>query len=248
LPARAESHPMSNLKDLLQPLRTAAAAFFRYEVALRREGSAVHVGLEERPRPEAARRSRVDVAAQHEQEALALIRAELSALLNEQPATRETMRHLVFVEQALARKGLRALHKIPVDLLQRALEQLEGLVTNWSPVGLANLRSKMAVAIIDRRHDNPGADAGTFRTASVLDPRQALAAAPSMPVDRSEEEALAAAYAALGAVAGMPAGGREDGGLEFLPALPVAARRPDAGTNPATRQLAAELDVRLLQP
>jgi len=59
---------MSNLKDLLQPLRTAAAAFFRYEVALRREGSAVHVGLEERPRPEAARRSRVDVAAQHEQE------------------------------------------------------------------------------------------------------------------------------------------------------------------------------------
>jgi hypothetical protein len=206
LPARAESHPMSNLKDLLQPLRTAAAAFFRYEVALRREGSAVHVGLEERPRPEAARRRRVDVAAQHEQEALALIRAELSALLNEQPATRETMRHLVFVEQALARKGLRALHKIPVDLLQRALEQLEGLVTNWSPVGLANLRSKMAVAIIDRRHDNPGA------------------------------------------VAGMPAGGREDGGLEFLPELPVAARRPDAGTNPATRQLAAELDVRLLQP
>jgi hypothetical protein len=239
---------MSNLKDLLQPLRTAAAAFFRHEVALRREGSAVRVGLEERPRPKAARHSRVDAAAQHEQDTLALIRAELSALLNEQPVTRETMRHLVFVEQALARKGLRALHKIPVDVLQRALEQLEGLVTNWSPVGLANLRSKMAVAIIDRRHDNPGADAGTFRTASVLDPRQALSVPPSMPLDRSEEEALAAAYAALGAVAGGPAGVREDGGLEFLPELPVVARRPDAGTAAPTPQRSAEFDVRLLQP
>jgi hypothetical protein len=239
---------MNPLKDLLQPLRVAAAAFFRHDVAVRREGDSVRFALEERPRPKAARRSRSEAAVQHEQEALALIRAELSALLNEQPTTRQTMRHLVFVEQALARKGLRALHKIPVDVLQRALEQLEGLVTNWSPVGLANLRSKMAVAIIDRRHDNPADDAGTFRTASVLDPRQALTAPPSMPLERSEEEALAAAYAALGAAAGPPVAGLQGPDLEVLPELAAIARRPGSMAAAAKPPRSSEIDVRLLQP
>ena len=48
--------------------------------------------------------------------------------------------------------------------------------------------------------------------------------------------------------AGGPAGVREDGGLEFLPELPVVARRPDAGTAAPTPQRSAEFDVRLLQP
>jgi hypothetical protein len=118
------------------------------------------------------------------------------------PETRQTMRHLVFVEQALAKKGLKALHKLPLDVLQHALAQLEGLVTNWSPVGLASLRSKMAVAIIDRDHLDHDAEADVYRTAAVLDaPCPRPVCAPESALGPSDDDALAAAYAALGAVA-----------------------------------------------
>jgi hypothetical protein len=192
---------MSALNRLLDPFRTAAAAFFKHDVAVRREGQAVKLVLEERPRQGQARKpSRAETIERKEQLELAQMRAELAALLNELPETRQTMRHLVFVEQALAKKGLRALHKVPLDVLQRALEQLEGLVVNWSPVGLANLRSKMAVAVIDREHRDPEAEGDAYRTAAILEsslpPKQRPPAAA-----RSEDEALAAAYAALGSLA-----------------------------------------------
>ena len=84
-------------------------------------------------------------------------------------------------------------------MLQRALEQLEGLVTNWSPVGLANLRSKMAVAIIDREQMDPEAEADAYRTAAVLDAEEEEAEPPADEVEpESDDDALAAAYAAMG--------------------------------------------------
>jgi hypothetical protein len=236
---------MSTFHRLFQPLRAAAAAFFRHDLTLRRDGDAVRLALEQRDGPKSSRQSRAEAVVQREKEELALIRSELAALLNELPTTRQTMRHLVFVEQALAKKGLRALHKIPLDVLQRALEQLEGLVTNWSPVGLANLRSKMAVAIIDREHDNPQAEADAYRTAAVLEPaavRSAAAppaAAADAGADGSDEAALAAAYAALGAVAPAPVQ------VELQGELPAASARD--GSRPlATRS--AGIDVRVLQP
>ena len=189
---------MSTLNRLFDPFRSAAAAFFKHDLAVRREGEVVKLVLEERPRPGQPRRpTRAEMIERKEKEELTQIRAELAALLNELPETRQTMRHLVFVEKALAKKGLRALHKVPLDVLQRALEQLEGLVVNWTPVGLANLRSKMAVAVIDREHmDEDEGDA--YRTSAIVDASPARAhPEPAAPV-RSEEEALAAAYAALG--------------------------------------------------
>jgi hypothetical protein len=192
---------MRSLARLFDPLRVAAAAFFRHDLSVRRDGDAVKLVLAERPRSAPVRKpSRAEIVARKEKEELVQIRAELAALLNELPETRQTMRHLVFVEQALAKKGLRALHKVPLDVLQRALEQLEGLVVNWSPVGLANLRSKMAVAVIDREHMDPDAEADAYRTAAILEP--AVSAPPKPAVaTRSEDDALAAAYAALGALA-----------------------------------------------
>ena len=200
------NHPSPlSISRLFKGARTAVAAFFKHDLALKRADDGVHIVLRERAAPAgkpakpAKPASRQAAAAQREQQELALMRSQLAALLAEMPETRETLRHLVFVEQALAKRGLRALHKLPLDVLQRALEQLEGLVTNWSPVGLASLRSKMAVAIIDREHMDPDAEADAYRTAAVLD---------TMPVplavelsDRSDDEALAAAYAALGNVA-----------------------------------------------
>ena len=190
---------MTAINVLLQPLRHAAAAFFKHEVAVRREGDSVRLVLEERPRERQRQPSRTEIAARKEKEELTQMRVELAALLNELPETRQTMRHLVFVEQALAKKGLRALHKVPLDVLQRALEQLEGLVVNWSPAGLANLRSKMAVAVLDREHMDPEAEGDAYRTAAVLEPPPARPK-PAAPA-RSDDEALAAAYAALGALA-----------------------------------------------
>jgi hypothetical protein len=153
-------------------LRQAAAAFFKHDVALRKGEHGVEIVLQERPAvpAKAAKKpSRAELSSRKEREELALMREQLAALLDELPESRQTMRHLGFVEQALAKKGLKALHKLPVDVLQRALEQIEGLVTNWSPVGLASLRSKMAVAIIDREHMDPETEADAYRTAAVLD-------------------------------------------------------------------------------
>jgi hypothetical protein len=193
---------MSRISHLLNPLRKLAAAVFQHELALRREETGVRVVLEERTtRPGKVKApSRAQIAAARDAKELDLMRSQLAELLDEVPETRHTMRHLVFVEQALTRKGLRALHKLPLDVLQRALEQFDGLVTNWSPVGLANLRSKMAVAIIDRENMDPDAEADAYRTAAFLDPTPAEVDDAEMPA-RSDDDALAAAYAALGDMA-----------------------------------------------
>lgn len=237
---------MSTFHRLFQPLRAAAAAFFRHDLTLRRDGDAVRLALEQRDGPKSSRQSRAEAVVQREKEELALIRSELAALLNELPTTRQTMRHLVFVEQALAKKGLRALHKIPLDVLQRALEQLEGLVTNWSPVGLANLRSKMAVAIIDREHHDPEKEADAYRTAAVAEPNEAHESLLSEPASQphveevSDDEALAAAYAALGAMA--PAGA-----IELQGELGSPSSRAMAPPPPRPTETAGEIQIRKLE-
>jgi hypothetical protein len=193
---------MATISRWLAPVRRLAAAFFQHDVTLKRErGGPLQVVLEERPAPkEAVRLSRAENERRRRHEETMLVRTELAALLNEMPETRLTMRHLVFVEQAIAKKGLKVLHKIPLDVLRRAHDQLDNLVINWSAAGLANLRSKMAVAIIDREHHNPQAEADAYRTAAVLDDDDA--GLPPLlteaPPPRDDDEALAAAYAALG--------------------------------------------------
>jgi hypothetical protein len=186
----------------------AVTAFFKHDLKLKRAEDGVRIVLQERkfePKPP----TRQQKVQQRENQELELIRKQLAELLDTLPGTRDTMRHLVFVEQALAKKGLRALHKLPLEVLEHALSQLEGLVTNWAPVGLANLRSKMAVSILDREHSDPEAENDAYRTAAVLDskapPTPAVAAvekaaeqAAEAAAVQSDEAALAAAYAMLG--------------------------------------------------
>ena len=190
----------SMLTRLTQSLRAATAAFFKSDLAIKRAEDGVRIVLRERPAPgKPAPLSRDEIAAKREKQELKLMQVQLAELLSELPETRQALRQLAFVEQAMAKKGLKALHKLPLDVLQKALEQLEGLVTNWSPVGLASLRSKMAVAIIDREHMDPEAEADAYRTAAVLDSTPAQP--PSAEDALSDDEALAAAYAALGTMA-----------------------------------------------
>lgn len=129
------------------PLRRAIYLFFRGHVRVKFRGG-LRVSLDERrsermPSPESLARAQ----ARNELKQMLL---QLAEVLDEMPDVRESLRHLVFVEQAVREQGLAALHSVPLDVLQQALDQFEGLVTNWSPVGLAALRSKMAVALSER--------------------------------------------------------------------------------------------------
>jgi hypothetical protein len=100
---------------------------------------------------EAPRLSAREQAQQREQELVTAMRRELAGVLDEVPEGRAQNRHLAFFEQALSVSGLRALESLPFEALERALQQFEDLVTNWSPVALACLRSKLAVAVRERR-------------------------------------------------------------------------------------------------
>lgn len=143
----------------------AVRAFFRADLRLRRGARGLEVVLDEsraaapRLRRRGAARAEQDDA-RVQQELQAMQRA-LAALLDELPENRATLRHLAFIEYALAKKGAKALAKVPYDVLERALAQFEGVVTNWSDAGLAALRSKMAVMLIEREGQASQADGGT---------------------------------------------------------------------------------------
>jgi hypothetical protein len=237
--------PKRSLLRLFDPLRHAAVAFFKHDLAVRRDEGRVQLVLEERRDGHAVARppSRAELISRKERAELALMLAQLRDLLDQLPETRQTMRHLVFVEQALAKKGLRALHKLPLDVLRRALEQLEGLVTNWSPVGLATLRSKMAVAVIDRENMGPEADADAHRTAavveSVMDDAPGFVPLPEVGMP-SDDDALAAAYAALGSLAPVV--------IETQAELGSPSARALAPRPPRHGEPAGEIRLRELQP
>lgn len=82
--------------------------------------------------------------------ALEQMRTALQQLLGRHPQARAIVRHLAFFDRAFRRDGLQAFDGVPLDVLRTALEQFEMLVTNWADRGLAELRSRMALAVADR--------------------------------------------------------------------------------------------------
>lgn len=263
---------MPSMSRLFKPLADAANAFFRHDVALKRHDGAVQVVLQPPAEPrKSPREKRAEESARKDKAEIDLARAQLTALLDEVPGTRSALRHLVFVEKALLKKGFRVLHKLPLPVLQKGLEQLEGVVTNWSPEGLANLRSKMAVAILDREHMGSDAEADAYRTTGLLEcEAEAALPDPKETVEEDESAVLAAAYAALGAMSPDSAAGELttslgaaafeptplDGGAHAAPAVahaaPAAAEasvelQSDLGT-PSARALARQQQRRATQP
>lgn len=130
----------------LPPLKSAARAFFRHDLRLRREEGRLRVVLEA-PRPGPVPVSPHALAQQREAELLQAMRGELAEVLDEDSELRAGVPHLARLERLLASHGLPALERVPLELLERALEQFESLVTNWSPAALACLRSRMAVTL-----------------------------------------------------------------------------------------------------
>ena len=198
---------MSSTLSIFSPLKQAVLAFFKHDLALRRNEGRVRLVLEDRMATPAARPlTRAEQQGQKEKQALQGAREELARVLDEDPRGRSNLRHLAFVEHALEKKGWRGLYKIPLPVLQKGLEQLEEQVSNWSPAGLACLRSKMAVAVIDREHQDVDKEADAYRTAAVLDnppeaAAQAIDAARGQTEEVDDDAALLAAYATLGTVA-----------------------------------------------
>jgi hypothetical protein len=238
---------MGAFSRFFKPISVAAVAFFRHDLALKRGRQGMEIVLEPR-RPAGTKPSReravVDEAQRKVRDELDLLLTQLKELLDEVPETRATLKQLVFVEDSLQKRGLKALHKLPLPVLQKALEQFEGLVTNWSPAGLANLRSKMAVAIIDREHHDPSKEADAYRTAAVAEPEDVL---PSQPMvlrsevqSISDDEALAAAYAALGSVAPARA-------IELQGELGSRSTRALAMPAPRPTESAEEMQIRKLE-
>ena len=81
------------------------------------------------------------------------MRRDLYQLLEQHPASRQLMRHLDLVERTLRVQGLTAVEALPARVIAKALVQLERLVWDWSPVGLAELRSRLAVIVRDQPID-----------------------------------------------------------------------------------------------
>lgn len=193
---------MASMLQPFQLITKAARAFFKADLRVRRGENGLEVVLDDpaitgaggkvgtRGRGKAA----VDPLKERDRRMLAQVQASLAVLLDELPENRSTLRHLAFIEHALNKKGLRALHKVPYDVLKRALEQFEGVVVNWSDEGLATLRSKMAVTLIEREPE-------TTQVAPPPDAADSMnAEAPLVhPVDLEGDDAAEAEAALLAA-------------------------------------------------
>ncbi len=97
-------------------------------------------------RPSSRKASRTSVG--HKQ-----MRRDLYTLLERHPASRQTMRHLDVIERTLRHIDIDAVEALPIKILVKGLAEFEALVWDWSPVGLATLRSRLAVAVKRRQHE-----------------------------------------------------------------------------------------------
>ena len=121
-----------------------------------------------------------DQAQEERRQRVRQMRRDLYQLMQQHPDSRQLMRHLDWVERTLRHEGYAAVEALPVRVIAKALAQLERLVWDWSPAGLAELRSRMAVMVKSRR---PEAEAYAASTAAVeLD----MATSPCHATDVSE--------------------------------------------------------------
>jgi hypothetical protein len=116
----------------------------RLRLRFRRKDGNVHLLLED-PAEHLASIKRQTAADTSE---AALLRAALKSVLDKHASTRSVLVHLSVLEKALGRHGLQALDELPPDVLQRAMTQLETLVSDWSQGNLAGLRARLTEALI----------------------------------------------------------------------------------------------------
>jgi hypothetical protein len=149
---------------LLRPF-VLIAQIILVDVSFKRDGKALHIVIARRRlAPPLAPVSKAVAEAEP-------LCGALKRLLDLHPMTRRMMRHLGYFESELAAQGLAALAEIPIEVMSAALEQLDAIVTNWSDRHLADLRSRMAVALKERTLDaffGPAGDRSNYMSSSRL--------------------------------------------------------------------------------
>ena len=93
------------------------------------------------------------------------MRRDLYALFDQHQSSRKLMRHLATVECTLQEEGLQGFEALPLGVIAKALAELERMVWDWSPTGLAELRSRMAVLAKNRPPKATTANASSPATA-----------------------------------------------------------------------------------
>ena len=78
------------------------------------------------------------------------MRGQLSQLLRRHPRARSIFRHLAAVEHSLRVPGASAFAELPASVLRAAQQQLQTLVTDWTALGLHDLRATLKVALDQR--------------------------------------------------------------------------------------------------
>ena len=78
---------------------------------------------------------------------VALMRTDLKELLDRRNGARDVLAHLAATEHALKSLGLAAFGHLPAKVLQRAVAQLEGVVSEPVSAGIAELRSRLTVTL-----------------------------------------------------------------------------------------------------
>ena len=121
------------------------------------------------------------------------MKRDLYDLLGQHPSSRQLMRRLAAVERTLHTEGLEGFEALPVRVIAKALAEMDSLVRDWSPTGLAELRSRMAVIVKTRPHDEASElDDLAPTTLPAVSVHGALAALPAdvSEVDHAEFEDL----------------------------------------------------------
>jgi hypothetical protein len=121
------------------------------------------------------------------------MKRDLYDLLGQHPSSRQLVRRLAAVERTLHTEGLEGLEALPVRVIAKALAEMDSLVRDWSPTGLAELRSRMAVIVKTRPHDDAAElDALAPTTLPAVSVHGELAALPAdvSEVDHAEFEDL----------------------------------------------------------
>ena len=122
------------------------------------------------------------------------IKRDLYELFGQHPSSRQLMRHLAAVERTLHTEGLHGFEALPVRVIAKALNEMEGVVRDWSPTGLAELRSRMAVIVKTRPRSSESAalDSKAPTTIPAVSVHGDLAAmrADVSEVDHTEFEAM----------------------------------------------------------
>ncbi|MEQ1804496.1 MAG: hypothetical protein ABL900_03885 [Burkholderiaceae bacterium] len=85
--------------------------------------------------------------ASQDDESLLRMRTELKDLLNLSAGARDVLQHLAGLERALKTLGLGAFEGLPSHVLKRTAAQLENVLPQPVPAGIAEIRTRIAKAL-----------------------------------------------------------------------------------------------------